>query len=86
MHSHNDLLRELVEGEFWPLLKREVENYSLTFRNAALAEAHNEWDFIVKERNAHTARAIPAFITYIEGKVKNNLKKESGVQDDETLY
>lgn len=86
MTGHNELLMELVESEQWQALKREAEAHTLTYRNAALAEANSEWDFIVKERNAHTARAIPAFLLHIETKVKNNLKKESGVQDDSSLY
>lgn len=86
MTGHNELLMELVESEQWQALKREAEAHTLTYRNAALAEANSEWDFVVKERNAHTARAIPAFLMHIETKVKNNLKKEKGVVDEETLY
>lgn len=79
MNNLNELLLELVESEHWLALKAAANEYSLTFRSAALAESNNEWDFIVRERNAHTARAFPAFFTHVETRVKNYLKKEKDV-------
>lgn len=86
MHSRDELLEELVESEHWAVLKEAAHAHALTYRNAALAVAESEWDFIVKERNAHTARAIPAFFTHIESLVRDNRKKQRGVQNEESLY
>lgn len=82
MYNRNELLRELVESEHWAVLKEAAHEHARTYQNAALAPAESEWDFIVKERNAHTARAIPAFLTHIETLVKNNIKKENGVLNE----